>query len=709
SDGTTKEYGANIIAENILNQVDLDGYHSQMLAGIVDHQMDRYAVHKKDKYMTTKRGNRALRKTTAGWNFTIKWKDGTTEVIPLKILKESNPVEVAEYAVARGLEEEPAFAWWVPFTLRKRDRIIASVNSRVRKSTHKYGIEVPTSVKHAIEIDRKNGDTFWQDALNKEMTNVGIAFKILEKEEALPPGYKKSSGHIIFDVKMDFTRKARWVKDGHKTPDPETSSYAGVVSRESVRILLTHAALHGIGVMAADIRNAYLQAPTSEKHYVICGDEFGIENVGKRALVTRALYGGKVAGRDFWHHLRSCMRHMDFESSLADPDVWFRKAKRKNGEDYYEYVLLYVDDCLVMSERADSLLRDEIGEYFELKEESIGKPSQYLGGKLREVELENGTSCWAFGSAQYVHAAVDNVETYLKKKGETLPAKAPTPLSTGYRPEIDLTPELGAADASYYHSLIGILRWIVELGRADLNVEVSMMSSHLALPREGHLKEVLHIFAHLKKHHNAEMVFDPSEPEVDLSLFPKEDWSYSIYSTPGSELKEELPADMPDPLGKQFTMRVFVDADHAGDNVTRRSRSGFIVFLNNAPIYWMSKKQTSCETSTFGSEFVAMKQASEYVKGLRYKLRMFGIPVLEPTFIFGDNQSVLWNTTMPGSTLKKKSNAIAYHFVREGCAQDAWRTAYINTHLNVADLMTKPLSGEKRWGFIRMLLRHICD
>jgi hypothetical protein len=87
------------------------------------------------------------------------------------------------------------------------------------------------------------------------------------------------------------------------------------------------------------------------------------------------------------------------------------------------------------------------------------------------------------------------------------------------------------------------------------------------------------------------------------------------------------------------------------------------VFLNNAPIYWSSKKQTSCETSTFGSEFVAMKQATEYVRGFRYKLRLMGIKVDEPVFVFGDNQSVLWNTTAPASTLKKKSNAIAYHFV----------------------------------------------
>ena len=119
----------------------------------------------------------------------------------------------------------------------------------------------------------------------------------------------KSSGHLVFDVKMDFTRKARWVKDGHKTSDPEQSTYAGVVSRESVRIALTYAALNNIGVTACDIKNAYLQAPSSERHYIVCGYEFGIENVGKVALIRRALYGGKSSGADFWRHLRTCMQH----------------------------------------------------------------------------------------------------------------------------------------------------------------------------------------------------------------------------------------------------------------------------------------------------------------------------------------------------------------------------------------------------------------
>ena len=504
---------------------------------------------------------------------------------------------------------------------------------------------------------------------------------------------------------MDFTRKARWVKDGHKTPDSTTSSFAGVVSRESIRISLTYAALLGLPVIGGDIKNAYLQAPSSEKHFIVCGPEFGVENVGRVALIRRALYGGKVAGRDFWHHLRECMARLGFASSRADPDVWLRLSKRSTGEEYYEYVLLYVDDVLVISERAEAVLRNEIGKDWVLKPESIGPPSQYLGGKLRLVTLANGVEAWAFGSHQYVQSAVKNVYDHLAKKGMKLPYSAPNPLSTDYRPEIDVTPELGEADASYYHCLIGVLRWIVELGRVDIDVEVSMMSSHLALPREGHLKELYHIFAYLKAHSNAEMVFDPTPIDFDRNLFERQDWSYSSYGY--ESLEEELPLNMPTPHGQSMTMRVFVDADHAGEVVTRRSRTGFIVFLNGAPIYWSSKKQNSVETSTFGSEFVAMKQATEYVRGLRYKLRMMGIKVDEPAFVFGDNKSVLCNTTAPESTLKKKSNAIAYHFVREGVARDEWRTAYVNTDENVADLFTKPLSGAKRAKLVRMILQHV--
>jgi hypothetical protein len=144
--------------------------------------------------------------------------------------------------------------------------------------------------------------------------------------------------------------------------------------------------------------------------------------------------------------------------------------------------LLYVNNVLVISKNAGTVLRKEIGKHFVLQEESIGPPSQYLGCKLCEVTLINGTKARTFGSCQYVQAAVRNVEDHLAKTGEKLPYKAPTPLSSGYCPEIDVSPELGDTNSSYFHSLVGVLRWIVELGCDDIDVKVSMMSSHLALP-----------------------------------------------------------------------------------------------------------------------------------------------------------------------------------------------------------------------------------
>ena len=111
-----------------------------------------------------------------------------------------------------------------------------------------------------------------------------------------------------------------------------------------------------------------------------------------------------------------------------------------------------------------------------------------------------------------------------------------------------------------------------------------------------------------------------------------------------------------------------------------------------APVYWMSKKQTSMETTSFGSEFIAMKQCTEYLCGLQYKLRIMDIPCQGQAYVYGDNQLVLYNRSIPELMLKKKSQSIAYHFLREERARNEWQTAYVNTHLNPADLLTKPLA-----------------
>ncbi len=144
-----------------------------------------------------------------------------------------------------------------------------------------------------------------------------------------------------------------------------------------------------------------------------------MENVGKIAVIVRALYSGKSVGADYWRHVRCAMEEMGFESCKADTDVWFRSATKANGTDYYQYVLLYTDDILAIMEEPERFLREELGRRFTLKDEkSIEPPTQYLGNKVSQVTLENGVTCWSFSSSQYVQNAIKNVEDYLAKHSQ---------------------------------------------------------------------------------------------------------------------------------------------------------------------------------------------------------------------------------------------------------------------------------------------------
>ena len=129
-------------------------------------------------------------------------------------------VEVAEYAVTNGIQNEPAFAWWVPFMLKQRDHIIETVKSRYQEKWQKYGIKVPKTVQQALEIDKETSTDFWHCALQLEMSKIFPAMNILDESAPTPIGFQEIPCHIIFNVKMDFTRKARYVAGGHKTETP---------------------------------------------------------------------------------------------------------------------------------------------------------------------------------------------------------------------------------------------------------------------------------------------------------------------------------------------------------------------------------------------------------------------------------------------------------------------------------------------------------
>jgi len=705
-DGRVEAYHANKIAESIYARIDDQGFTKFYLDEIIDHQKGGDAVTMDNATFTL--NNRVLpKRTTRGWKLLVRWKDGTTSWESLKELKESNPLEVAEYAVANNIASEPAFAWWVPYTLKKRDRVIKAVKNRYSRTYQKFGIELPKTVERALEIDGETGTTFWRDAIQKEMKAVLPAFEILDDPNTNLVGYSEISTHLVFDVKMDFTRKARFVANPHggdgTAPDVVKSSpintYASVVSRESVRIAFLLAALNDLDLMAADIANAYLNAPCREKIYITCGIEFGDNNRGKKAKIVKALYGLFSSGAS-WRSLISetLQVNLGFMPCRADADVWLRPAEKADGTKYYEYVLVYTDDLLVLSTDPKTIL-NHLDQHFLLKKGSVGEPKTYLGADIHKHVLPDraNKTRWAMSATTYVKNAVNNVSNYLSDRGLTLKSKAPTVLPSGYSPELDVSELCNDTDANYFQQLIGVLRWATELGRVDICCEVSMMAAFSAAPRVGHLQAVFHIFAYLKQHGRSKIVFDDSYVDMPVPNLP--DWAdFYPYA------KEEIPFDAPEPRGKAVQSLTFCDSDHAGDKVTRRSRTGILLFVNRALVNWFSKKQNSVETSTFGSEFMALKTAMEMVIGLRYKLRMMGVPIEGPTRFCVDNMSVVNNTSIPSSTLKKKSNSIAYHFVREKIAARVGYVTYEPTDTNLADILTKQQSGPKRTQLASMIL-----
>ena len=135
-----------------------------------------------------------------------------------------------------GIQDEPVFAWWVMYTLKKRKAIIQKVRSKYWQRTHKYGIRIPKTVAEAKDIDKENGDTMWMDAVRLEMKNARIAFKEYDGNLEQLISFKQITAHLIFDVKLgeNFRRKARLVADGHKMDTPASMTYSTVVSRDSV-------------------------------------------------------------------------------------------------------------------------------------------------------------------------------------------------------------------------------------------------------------------------------------------------------------------------------------------------------------------------------------------------------------------------------------------------------------------------------------------
>ena len=194
------------------------------------------------------KGKQHQRKTTKGWLICVKWHDSSTSWEKLSSLKESYPVELAEYSVAQGIDHQPAFCWWVPHVLCKQDHIITAdvlckqdhiitaVNKCYHNQTHKFGFELQKNHQMCSpEIDHENGNSLWQDTIVLKMEAVRVAFKVMNEGEEPPPRYQYMECHLMFDIKLDgFQCNARLIAGGHMTETPAVLTYTSVVSRDTL-------------------------------------------------------------------------------------------------------------------------------------------------------------------------------------------------------------------------------------------------------------------------------------------------------------------------------------------------------------------------------------------------------------------------------------------------------------------------------------------
>ena len=199
-----------------MSQVDSEVHHYQVLNEVTYHKKGDSAIANMDGFINSSSGNLHRKRTTSGWKILVEWKDGSVDWVTLKDLEKSNPVDLAEYSMANEISDETAFNWWVKENLWHRYIIISKVKYKYWRTSHKFGIKFPKTVKEAYDIDRQSGNGFGTTAIAKEMTNVRIAF---EKFDGVTPdkmrkgnikhGYEHVNVHRIFDINIDgkFTRK----------------------------------------------------------------------------------------------------------------------------------------------------------------------------------------------------------------------------------------------------------------------------------------------------------------------------------------------------------------------------------------------------------------------------------------------------------------------------------------------------------------------
>jgi Reverse transcriptase (RNA-dependent DNA polymerase) len=490
---------------------------------------------------------------------------------------------------------------------------------------------------------------------------------------------------MVYDVKHDGRHKSRLVAGGHLT-DPNTDSvYSSVVSLRGIRLVTFLSQLNNLELWGTGVGNAYLEATTKERVYIVGGSEFG-DLEGHKLVIHKALYGLRSSGLCWHQRFADVLRSLGFKQCKSEGDIWLCL----NG-DIYEYIVVYVDDLLIAAKDPLAITKClEESHMFKLK--GTGPLKYHLGCDY--FKDDTGTLC--FGPRKYIEKMMDQYKQMFGMK----PKEYTSPLEKSDHPEIDATDELDQAGIKTYQSMIGSLQWAISLGRFDIQTTIMTMSRFRTAPRKGHLERLKRIYGYLRRFKSAAIRVRVNEPDFSTLPVQKFDWAETVYGN----VQEEVPKDIPPPHGKPVVTLTYVDANLYHDIVTGRSVTGILHFCNQTLIEWFSKRQACVQTATFGSEFVAARIAVDQIVDMRNTLRYLGVPIKDQSYLIGDNQAVVNNSAIPHSTLSKRHNALSYHRVREAIAAGMIWFYWIDGKINPADIVSKHWSYPQIWHMLQPIL-----
>ena len=325
------------------------------------------------------------------WNVQIEWETGEIGEItfePLSIIAADDPITCAAHAKEKNLYNLDGWKRFRHLTKKEEQLTRAIKQSKIRQVRHAkkymFGFLIPRNHTEALEFDKANNNSKWYDATKAELDSIH-SYEVFQKHEKAqydkqkkvinaPPGYQKIRVHLIFAVKYDGIHKARLVADGHLTPEPVESIYSGVVSLRNLKLVIFLGKLNNLELWGADIGNAYIEAPTEEKLYIVAGPEFE-DWEGYILTFSKALYGLKSSGKRWAETLHDILKDMNFIPSRADQCIWLKKNIKLN---LYEYIAVYVDDLCIAAQDPKEIINILKSKYH-LKVKGDGPLTYHLG------------------------------------------------------------------------------------------------------------------------------------------------------------------------------------------------------------------------------------------------------------------------------------------------------------------------------------------